>query len=153
MQRFWSKVKLSTASDCWLWIGSTKECGYGQFKFKGKPTPSHRMAYELVKGPVPEGLVVCHSCDVRACCNPDHLWVGTQAENLQDAKAKGRVSNVTPDKGENHKLSKLSNQDRAEIITLKAEGRSYRGLARLFSVSSTTIHEICNGKSYKYREL
>lgn len=70
--RFWFLVDVQNADACWPWLGAINNNGYGQ----------HRRAYELVKGPIPEGLVVMHLCNNRACCNPNHLEVGTQSDNL-----------------------------------------------------------------------
>lgn len=88
MDRFWSKVKKSEG--CWEWQATLSNKGYGQFRVDGKLALSHRFAYELAKGPILKGLHILHSCDNPACVNPDHLSVGTRADNMQDMTSKGR---------------------------------------------------------------
>lgn len=76
---------------CWLW-NTTKDRGwYGQFWFEGRRLGAHRVSYILFKGPIPDGYFVCHSCDVPACCNPDHLFLGTHQENMRDMRLKKRA--------------------------------------------------------------
>jgi hypothetical protein len=95
--RFWSKVAIGGPDDCWLWQAAKLATGYGQFEIrhgKGyrdrKNYKAHRVAWELENGPPPEGMHVCHKCDVRLCCNPAHLFVGTRTDNERDKVAKGR---------------------------------------------------------------
>lgn len=87
-ERFWRNVH-ADLSGCWLWRGGTRH-GYGVCTIDGVAKGAHRLAYADFRGPVPEALVVCHSCDVTNCVRPDHLWLGTQQDNVKDMFAKGR---------------------------------------------------------------
>lgn len=93
VERFWTKVDRSAGPEgCWLWTAATWKppSTYGQFPHRGKLLRAHRVSYELAHGPIPEGLVVCHTCDTPRCVNPSHLWVGTNADNTRDRDRKGR---------------------------------------------------------------
>lgn len=91
--RFWNKIlKGETEDDCWKWLGAKGWAGYGQLgnqRKHGHSTAS-RVSWEIHNGPIPKGMCVLHKCDNRECCNPLHLWLGTQQENIQDMIDKGR---------------------------------------------------------------
>ena len=89
MQRFMDNVAM--APGCWEWHGPMSECNYGRFFYKGRNWKAHRVAYELMVGPIPEGMFILHSCDNPKCVNPLHLRPGTAADNMADAKSKGHL--------------------------------------------------------------
>lgn len=91
-ERFWSKVDRGAPSECWMWRGTISTEGYGTITERYKRYGAHRLAWQFENNvPIPAGHVVCHSCDNPACVNPDHLWVGSQADNMRDMSAKGRA--------------------------------------------------------------
>jgi hypothetical protein len=88
---FWARVTIVSGDGCWLWKGSPAAGGYGRAGIGSRKTAlAHRVAYEIVKGDVPDGMCVLHHCDVRLCVNPAHLFVGTRGDNARDMAAKGR---------------------------------------------------------------
>ncbi len=99
-QRFWAKVEKT--ADCWLWRGGLNENGYGVFRLNNRTVLSHRVAYELSNGTIPDGLLVCHHCDNPPCMRPDHLFIGTNADNVRDRVEKGRSAKGGAAKGEKH---------------------------------------------------
>lgn len=89
--------RVNKTETCWLWTGALDKHGYGESKLMGRMAP-HRISYTLFKGEIPKGMCVCHTCDIRHCVNPDHLWVGTNNENMKDMSLKGRIhSRLTPE--------------------------------------------------------
>lgn len=90
LERLMEKIDVRGPDECWPWKAFIGTWGYGVFWLDGKNINSSRAAYLLLVGPVAPDLVVCHSCDTPACCNPKHLWLGTQADNLADCRRKGR---------------------------------------------------------------
>lgn len=140
-ERFWPKVQITPG--CWPWTaGRGGSLGHGAIRVGSQMTNAHRVSYEIHFGPIPSGLVVRHKCDNPPCVNPDHLELGTQAENVKDMWRRGRGN---PIRGEGHPSRKLSDRAVAEIITAK----SYRGLigdlAERYGVSKVRISQIRRG--------
>lgn len=143
-QKLMNRIKIDS-NGCWIYTGPTVNSGYGTTHFqKGRKILAHRLAYELFIGQIPAGSYVCHKCDVKLCCNPDHLFVGTATENMQDATRKSRVRF-----GERHGNSKLTTDDVEAIRDAHAGGILQGTLARVYRVCLQTISGICCGKSWK----
>lgn len=88
--------RVQKTEDCWLWAGAKSGTeGYGMLRVCKHPLSAHRLSWEIHNGPIPDGMVICHKCDTPDCVNPDHLFTGTQSDNIQDSVAKGRHSSVT----------------------------------------------------------
>lgn len=149
LDRLWSKVTRHDGGDssldpfgCWDWTGAKNKDGYGTIKLSGKAVYVHRLAWELNKGPIPPGMLVCHECDNRLCVRIDHLFLGTVAENNEDMLGKGRYQH-----GERHSLAKLSDKKVARIL---ARSSSQRKFAREFGVSRKTIERVQYGETWKH---
>lgn len=148
MDAVMSKVEYDPNGGCWLWAYAPNTYGYGQLWWANKQYLAHRIAYESAKGPVPEGLLVLHRCDRPACCNPDHLFVGTPADNMADRDQKGR--HWVP-LGEHSPHAKLTDAQAAEIKTRYARGGVLqRELAAEFGVTRGAISDITRGRNFKH---
>lgn len=141
---------------CWEWKGDVHPNGYAYATNyeQQKKYHAHRVSYEIFKGPIPDGLYVCHHCDNRKCVNPEHLFVGTAKENMQDAKQKGRLEHIKEfaAKGTKNGNAKLNEEAIKEIRILLAEGKKRSYIARKFNVSWTVIDVIFKGKGWKHVE-
>ncbi len=146
-ERFWEKVQKSEG--CWLWTANTTKDRNGNKRYgllgagrRGEGMLyAHRVSWELHFGAIPEGLLILHRCDTPACVNPNHLFLGTQTDNMQDMAAKGRQGNTGPVPGTGAK----STLSRRQILALRrkgAEGTSRKALALEFGVSYGTVRNI-----------
>ena len=89
-ERLLNNIELITESGCWIWMGYVTKWGYGTISVDYKKKCTHRMAYQEMIGEIPKGMLVCHTCDVPSCINPNHLFVGTHQDNMDDMTKKGR---------------------------------------------------------------
>ena len=145
---FLSFVIKSEDTGCWIWTGGTNPAGYGRFTLKGHIEHAHRAAYILFVGPIPDGKLICHKCDNPSCVNPDHLFSGSQRENILDAVSKGRHKTVFV-RGAKHPGAKLDEAKASEIKRLYvAGGTTYRELAQQFGVSAAAIQAIVIGRNW-----
>jgi hypothetical protein len=152
IEQFWGKVdkEISTifynGTRCWEWTGSSRGSGYGQASMGSRQRQyfSHRLSYEITFGNIPDGLFVLHHCDNRLCCNPEHLFLGTHKDNMQDMVRKGRHADF---RGELHPQHKLSNAQVSEIQLKYSSGTiTHRQLAKEYGVWCSSIFYIVNRK-------
>lgn len=142
--RFWKKVR--KGPDCWIWQASVSGDGYGQLGSGTKPhtmVKAHRVSWEIHFGPIPEGASVLHRCDVRTCVNPQHLFVGSQKDNMQDMKMKNRHL-----AGERNAKAKLTDVQARSIRRRRIAGERGCDLAKEFGVSQATVCRIAHGLRY-----
>jgi HNH endonuclease len=146
-ERFWSKVQKTDG--CWLWLGRKIHTGYGQFDVTTNIVEmAHRIAWQLTNGTIPKGLKVLHRCDCRACVRPDHLFLGTQAENVADCESKGRGNHP---KGEQQGQSKLTEAQVREIRQLYQPWKMpYYVLGKRYGVSAQVIFSVVKRKTWKH---
>lgn len=150
---FWPKIDRSGGPEaCWPYY-RTDTAGYGRFAKQGPYAFAHRTAYLLTKGMIPDGMEVCHTCDVRNCCNPAHLFLATHDENMADCKAKKRHA-----WGERTWRNKLTAEQVQEIRKSYTPGRRWSGggnareLAERYGVKANTITNIASGRTWKMLE-
>lgn len=127
-------------SGCWLWLGAVNSRGRGSVGVPGKrqTISAHRLAFLLFRGPVPDGLHVLHACDTPLCVNPDHLFLGTHQDNMDDCLTKGRKA-----KGFRNPRTKLSSEQIAAII---ADPRPQQEIADDYSIHNSYVSQLKNGK-------
>lgn len=144
--RLWSHVDKTPT--CWLWTGATAPMGwYGHIVHQGRSVAAHRLSWELANGPIPEALQVLHHCDVPRCVRPEHLFLGTVQDNVQDASRKGRMH-----PGESNGIAKLTED---AVRSIRREYRpGVRGelirLARLHGVSEAAIRFVVRRETWRH---
>lgn len=127
---------------CWLWHGSINGRGYGRVFWKGGMKLAHREAWKMANGAIPQGLLVCHRCDVKRCVNPRHLFLGSAQANTDDMKTKGRQC-----LGERVKSSKLT---AAQVVAIRADNRPYKVISREYGIGLPNISWIKTGKGWRH---
>lgn len=166
---FWANV--DTSGDCWLWTAHKLTRGYGRFCIRGTWVLAHRLAYELTHGPIPTGAFICHHCDNPSCVRPDHLFCGTQHDNMSDCVQKNRHgSQRHPDtrprgerhythqrpedrlRGEQHGRARLTAEQVRAIRNRYKSGALLRHLAHDYGVSISAVWHIVNGDTWQHIE-
>lgn len=145
-ERFWAKV-VRTPGGCWDWTAARRENGYGVFgvsRAEGNRL-AHRYSWELAHGAIPAGMQVCHHCDNRACVRPDHLFLGTAADNQRDMVRKGRSL-----RGERHNLAQLVEAQVLDIRRLWGEGLTQAEIAVRFNTTKANVSQIVRGKKWRH---
>lgn len=147
-ERFWEKVdKTSSPDGCWLWTGCVStNTGYGQINQGGKHgthISAHKLSWQMVNGPKPAHLYICHRCDNHRCVNPDHLFAATQKENMEDMVRKGRKP-----RGVAHPHTRHTNEEIRGVFDLYAAGVVQTEIARRYGVRQTTISNILRHKTW-----
>lgn len=143
--RFWSKVQKGSVNECWPWSAGFFPNGYGAFSARRRTYKAHRIAYTLYNGPIDDGKFVCHRCDNPACCNPNHLWLGSCAENVADRDRKNRQAH-----GERSPRAKLSAH---QIAMIALDTRPQREVAEDYGVCKSTIGNIRRRQSWAHMQI
>lgn len=156
--RFWAKVHKNGLNGCWTWTGYINPGGAGRFAPVGhKPLSAYRYSWELNVGPIPEGMLICHHCDNRACVRPDHLYVGTQRDNVRDAIERHRFYRggaytpyrIPPRYGADNKMTKLTDDQVREIRAIYPSIGARR-LGKMYGVVPSAIQGIVKGRTRQH---
>jgi hypothetical protein len=141
--RFMKYIFIDTNSGCWLWTGNVDHYGYGRLGYKMKSYRASRAAMLIFNGKDPGKLFVCHKCDNPLCANPEHLFLGTQKDNMQDCKNKKRQN-----AGSKNGSAKLQESDIPKIFEMAKSGATHLEISKVFSVSRSNIGSILNKKRW-----
>ena len=144
---FWKLVEKRSSDECWVWIGCKVKDGYGRWRCDGKAILAHRYSYILHNGPIPDGLLVCHTCDNPSCCNPAHYFLGTKKDNNDDKERKGRSRHA---EGEAHGNATTTEETIICIRQRHANGESLGSLGRYFKMSKSNVSAIVKRTAWKH---
>ena len=148
IERYLAKVDRRGPDDCWPWTGKVQEHGYGVFWDGTREVRAHRWGHEALVGPIPEGQIIRHRCDVRVCQNPAHWQLGTQADNVRDMIERGRKV-VTPMRGEANGNARLTVAQVQEIRLRYAQGgETYYTLGAEFGITPTAVGHIIQRRKW-----
>lgn len=146
MADVWSRIdQTDDPNECWLWTGSTHGRGYGRVDFDNRTWQVHRLIFVSINGDPGPGLQVCHSCDVMRCCNPRHLFAGTNAQNHADKATKGRSA-----RGERNGGGKLTEAQVRRIKALLERNTPKKRIARDFGIDPAQVRRIAQGRNWAH---
>lgn len=145
--RFESKFRVTPG--CWIWVAAQRSanCNYGVMRLApgcGGSRFAHRISYELYVGPIPDGMIVCHKCDNPRCVNPDHLFVGTHADNALDREAKGRGNQPRGEASNGVKITEI------DVLKIRSDARTQRKIALDYGLSQAAICKIKNKRTWSH---
>lgn len=155
-QKIFSRFTL-TDRGCWEWNCSKDGCGYGTMRIGENTFRAHRIMWTIVNGEIPQGVYVLHRCDNPSCIRPDHLWLGTQLENIQDMHKKGRAKKATGSengsvvhiermpRGINHYMARVTPEHRDKILSMRGNRATLKQIADTVGLSLPTVHRISTG--------
>lgn len=150
-ERFWRHVSKGAADECWLWTAAVV-AKYGVFTTddllpsgRRRMAKAHRFSWELANGPIPDGLLVCHTCDVPLCVNPGHLFVGTYSDNKRDQGAKGRNPDLAGERNPNARI----NAEQAREIRGLAYTEPARVVGERYGIGVQTVYDIWLGRGWR----
>jgi HNH endonuclease len=144
-KRFTSKIERGdNKDDCWIWIGTVGASGYGHININGSQIGAHRVSYVLHKSPIPPDMLVCHTCDIRRCVNPEHLFLGSVLENNRDAANKGKFT------GEKNGRATLTLEKASQILTLRKSGLTAKQVGEIFGATVDQVYKIWRRKTWKH---
>lgn len=146
-ERFWSYIDIKLPEECWEWTGAKSSDGYGSTSIKGVTINTHRIAWQLTYGEIPEGKHVLHHCDNPPCCNPSHLFLGDHQSNMNDRGSKGR-SKGRGIRGSANYHALFQSKDIEIIKKRRANDETFQAIADDYHCSLTTIWKICNDRTY-----
>lgn len=149
LERFEKYAEVSE-NDCWGWNAFINDDGYGIIYKDGKITRAHRVSYEIFIGIIPEGLSVLHKCDNPPCSNPQHLFLGTQKDNVIDMMKKGRANFKAVGRGEDNYKNILTESNVRKIREFQTQGIKRNALAKQFGVSKSTINAIVSRQNWSW---
>jgi hypothetical protein len=151
LERFTKRYEVDVETACWNWTGASMVRGYGVIRIGRRNEGAHRASWLIHRGEIPSGAFVCHRCDNPRCVNPEHLFLGTSADNVADMDTKGRRRTVLPRlHGEQHPTSKLTEEAVLAIVTEGRAGVTMTSLAFRFGISEAQVRRILTGEHWSH---
>lgn len=163
-EKFLSRVSIDETG-CWLWAAGKTGQGYGAFAIDGRNRPAHRVSFELFKGKIPEGIFVCHKCDIPACVNPDHLFLGTHQDNMDDRSKKGRTPPLpnthsnqewnlkrirSMPKGADNTATRYTDEQVLQVHELRKTGIGPKPISEALGLPEMFVQDIIYGRARRY---
>lgn len=142
--RLVESIEIDKTTRCWNWTGARQEKGYGLISIDGKHEKAHRVAFQLMVGEIPDGMMVCHRCDNPSCINPFHLFLGSGSDNANDAVLKGRMAALAGEQVQSARLTE------AEVVMIRSDPRSQSEIAAAYQISQTTVSAIKRRKTWAH---